>query len=141
MSVIALPQIALRRTLNIYENVETKTNIGEITLIPKLLYGAVKAQIQQKTSEGTFDLQGVTHYQTHTAYFNKYFGNIIREPKVGHIAFEPDIKSRFLILGVSYYPPLRGSRGGYYKLNLEKVADVDGILRNEKRLIGKGRII
>ena len=121
-----IPSQFLDTTMSIYEKVNTQDNVGDMTSTTSMLYSEIPANIQPDDSRIAFDLQGITHIQTHFCFINTYDENNNKyEIKPSHEVMDCETGLRYIILGIEKYNAghKRMEKGGYSELALKHISD------------------
>jgi len=103
MSIHNIPNRFLNTTIDIFRNVGTVDSVGDQSLSRETAYYSVKANLQPKTSEVEYELQGRIEYQTHTVYINKVVNNIVKQIKPGDIVLDEETGMYYSVLGIEVF--------------------------------------
>ena len=103
MSIHNIPSRYLNTTIDIFRDTGTIDSVGDQSLSRETAYYSVKANIQPKTSDTEYELQGRIEHQTHAAYINKVESEVIRQIKSGDIILDEETGMYHIVLGIEVF--------------------------------------
>jgi len=100
MSIHNIPDRYLNTNINIFRQTGTMDSVGDQTLTTETAYYSIKANIQPKTSDVEYELQGKIHYQTHVCYISRVENTVIRQINAGDIVLDEETGMYYIVLGI-----------------------------------------
>lgn len=100
MSIHRIPERYLNTTIHIFRESAVVDAVGDQDISLNLAYYSVKANVQPRTSDVDFEIQGRIHRQTHAAYFNRVEDEDIRQIQAGDIVLDEETGERYIALGI-----------------------------------------
>jgi len=138
-----IPSKFLDTKISVYRKTNTQDNVGDTVQTTSLIYNEIQANLQPDDSQITYDLQGVTHIQTHFGFINTYDENDTKyEILPSDEILDTETGLRYLILGIEHYTTglSRIEKGGYTELALKHIADSRYETVTRKTISTKARI-
>ncbi len=100
MSIRNIPDRYLTTKLYVYRQETTIDDIGDQDVVKALAYAALDASVQPQTTDVGYEVQGVVHRQTHSAYINRVELGTIREIRPTDIIIDMETGLNWMVLGV-----------------------------------------
>ena len=100
MSISHILDRFLTTTIHIFRESTVADSVGDLATSLSLAYASLKANIQPKTDDTQFEIQGRIHVQDHVAYINYYEGDAIRDIHIGDQVYDEKTTKRYMVLGV-----------------------------------------
>lgn len=138
-----IPRQFLDTTISVYKKTNTQDSVGDMTQATSMVYSGIPANIQPDTSQISFDLQGITHIQTHFCFINTYDESGTKyELRPSHEIMDDEKGNRYLILGIEWIEAghKQIEKGGYMELALKHISDERYEVVTKKTVKVKARI-
>jgi len=100
MSIRKIPSRYLTTKLYVYRQETTIDAVGDQDVVKALAYAELEANVQPQTTDINYEVQGVVHRQTHSAYINRVELGVIREIKPTDLIIDMETGLNWMILGI-----------------------------------------
>jgi hypothetical protein len=127
MSLTEIVSNALNTTLDVNRKSDTSLDdIGEFDATESTVYTGIPANVQPRTSEEVFELQGISHRQTHVGYLNRVFNGSSLEFQIDDMVTDNGTGLKHRVIAVQDFRPARQdtyASGHHLRLVLENLGD------------------
>jgi hypothetical protein len=78
----------------------TIDEVGDQDVVKSLAYAELEANVQPQESDISYEIEGVVHRQTHSAYINRVVLGTVREIKPTDIVIDMETGMNWMLLGI-----------------------------------------
>jgi hypothetical protein len=118
MSIRRIPDRYLITRLYFFRESTIIDSVGDHDVSETLAYAEVKASVQPKTSDISYELAGVTHRQTHVARFNRFEDDTLRLIQPTDRALDKETGMSFMILAIKNWQAAQDSISDSHHISL-----------------------